>query len=315
MAEEKKEMRESPRGRSQLSLMRSCPRKWALKYYKGFKSKELINHLTHGSAVHEAQEAFYKTLHQGTEKAVEAMYERLNQFIKEQDPQGKHSEFYTEQKDRAEKSLQIWVDKIGKFEYDIVEVVAIEEEKELTLLNGYKMTVRFDRILRDKETGRIFINDTKTTGSSLEKTIQNYMFHDQPMLYEIAFRQNYPELVDDFEGWRTDCIYSRKTKRGYSLDARRSEVTLNLPNKLKDTLVSYTALVEDIKDRLGAVKEDGVPLQAAFPANFDACLNYGRLCDYHSFCHDIDTTYVPPGNFEIDPWVAKGTVLDSFKEE
>lgn len=311
--EEVKENRESPRGRSQLSLYAGCPRKWAWKYVKGFKSIELVNHLVHGSAVHEAQEVFYLSFDKGLDIAVGAMYDRLEAYIESQDPEGKHPTFYKEQLDRARETLDVWYTEIGQYDFHNSEVLAVEEEVNLTLLNGYKMTIRFDRILKDKETGRIFINDTKTTGGTLDKTIANYMFADQPILYQAAFLENYPDWVEAFEGWRTDAIETRLLKSGWKKNARRSAVTRTPDAKIEDCIINYTALVDNIRDSLYAVSQ-GESLQSAFPGNNGNCQAYGRLCAYHSFCHEIDTLKEPPGNMKIDDWLAKGTVLNSFKE-
>lgn len=310
--EKKEELRESPRGRSQLSLFAQCPRKWAWKYVKGYKPTTLVNHLVHGSAAHEAQEAFYLKIDR--DDPVEFMFARLDKFIEEQDPENKHSKFYAEQKERAIETLDVWFTEIGATDIGNVEVLGVELEVGLTLLNGYRMTIRFDRLLRDLTTGMVFINDTKTTGASLDTTIKNYMFADQPILYQAAFLENFPELIGDFEGWRTDAIYTRRLKSGWSKSARRSAVTRTSDAKIQDCIISYTALVDNIANALYDYTEFGTPLQVAFPCNMGNCQAYNRLCDYHSFCHEIDTLEEPPANMEIDPWLAQGTVLDGFKE-
>lgn len=304
----KEEMRESPRGRSQLSLYSSCNRKWAIKYVKGWRTpQEKYSPLHFGSVIHEMQEAFYKakSAHLGHALA------RLNALCP---PQGATENMKTF-RDKVDKTFRKWYDELGQ--YDLVErkILSIEEELPLTLPNGYEMTVRLDRAMEEASDGEIFVDDTKTTGWSLDGAISQYMMHDQPRLYILAVRQNKPEWLEKFSGWRTTGIYCKKAPRspgGYNIKIRRSPPVMFTEDQLNDTMMSYAGLVDDIKGKIPYVGTE--PMASLFPANYGHCDAYNRVCEYMDVCPIIDKQDEPPANLEIDPWLAAGTVLDSFKE-
>lgn len=299
------EMRESASGRSMLSLYQACPRKWSWNYIKGFKPKNTAGHFTFGSAIHEAQEVFYKNNFN-----YQMMLARAEEFLLEHDPL---------LIPKALLALDVWYSKVGVHDMSNVEVLAVEEECFLTLPNGFKMTCRLDRLLRYKDTGEVFIDDTKTTGWSLEGTLRNYTYHDQPKLYFLAARETFPELMKDCRGWKTDGIYikekvSKGEKTGtYYTDAVRSETVTFRESDLEDVKNSYASYVDDMAFRLASVEEEKEPISVNFPKCGEHCLAYNKPCDYYSICHKVDSIDGVPANFKLDDWVAEGTVLNNFR--
>lgn len=295
-------MRESPRGRSMLNLYKQCPRKWAFKYIKGFQPIGKQDPLTLGSAIHEAQALFYTGVH-----IIDAT-DFLQDFLKD----SPHLQR------KANAMFTAWYNELGIFDTETMIPLAVEVQAELKLPNGYVMTVRWDRVMLDKSVGEIFVGDTKTTGGSVEKTIQNYNYSDQPKLYIASVHQAQPEWVKQFRGWRTDCVkgYESKAKKTPGLittEIKRSEIVTFTPEEIEDTLIGYSVLTDDIRYKVQAV-QSGEPIRAHFYDVSDFCLSFGRVCPYKSICHQIDFIDEPPANMVIDPWVAKGTVLDTFKE-
>jgi len=296
------EMRESPQGRSMLKLYQGCPRKWYFKYGLGFKLKESADHLIYGSAVHEAQAVFYTSNFSHTK-----MLDKLQNFLTE----GGREDLIP----KGLEALELWYDKIGKEDVTNVEAVEVEIEDHLELPNGFKMTLRRDRVLLDKKLDELFINDTKTTGWSLSGTIRNYMYSDQPKLYIASALKDHPEWRDRLSGWRTDCIYMRALKAGgYSKDAIRSQISTFTQQQIDDTLMSYAVQTSDMAYKLQAVIEDGEAPSAHFFQCNEHCLAFNRPCEYFPICHEVDTTTLPPSQFEVDEWLAKGTVLNAFKD-
>ena len=293
----KDEMRESPRGRSMLSLYKTCPRKWAFKYLKGFKAKDLSDPLILGSAIHETQAEFYRGA------PLTYCLEYLDIFLSDAPwLRSKASAMFNE-----------WFTIIGS--KDAVETIplAIEQESEVFLPNGFRMTVRWDRVLLNKKTKEVFISDTKTTSGSASRTLQLYNYSDQPKLYIASIMQNKPEWLGSFRGWRTDVIYGRELKSGaINTEVLRSEIVNFSEEEINDTLQSYATLTDDIAYHIERSKENGIAPE--FYSNSDSCFSYNRLCPYYSFCHEIDSLSEPPGNYDLDPWLAEGKVLDSFKE-
>lgn len=303
-----KENRESPRGRSQLSLYANCNRKWAFKYLKGWKvPEERYSPLHFGSTIHEMQEAFYKA----EDNHMLSANRRKDQLL----PPMNATDNLVIFRDKVDKTFRKWYDELGQKDIEEKTPMLVEQEMELTLPNGYVMTIRIDRAIQEPD-GEIYINDSKTTGWSLDATLEKYMRHDQPKLYTAGFRQNYPELLDDFSGWRTDGIFSKKAPRspgGYNIKIRRSPSVTFTEAEIDDVLMSYAGIVDDIMGKVPYVGQE--PYRSLFPGNYGHCDAFNRRCEYSQICPFIDTQDEPPADLEIDPWLAAGTVLDSFKEQ
>ena len=298
------EQRESPRGRSMRNLYKQCPRKWAFKYIKGFQPEGKQDPLTLGSAIHEAQALFY-----GGASVIDTT-NFLEDFLKDN----------VHLQRKANAMFTHWYKDIGIHDVENMIPLAVEVEAPLKLPNGYTMTVRWDRVLLEKEGGEIFVNDTKTTGGSLLKTIQNYNYSDQPKLYIASILQSQPEWIKQFRGWRTDCIRGFESKGKTTMgkittEVKRSEIVSFTPEEIEDTLIGYSVLTDDIKFKVQAVVKGNEPIRAHFYDVSDFCLSFGRVCPYKSICHQIDSIEEPPANMSIDPWLEKGTVLDTFLED
>lgn len=290
-----------------LSLYSACNRKWAFKYLRGWKVPgDLYGPLAYGHAIHEAQAAMYAT------RSVKAAHDMINKLAPWKDHKDEMKRLFRKKLDIG---FEKWYTEIGENDLKNLSIILVEKELPLRLPNGYTMTVRVDRILRDPSNNEIFINDTKTTGWSFDGTQSKYMIHDQPRLYIAAVRQNYPEWTEALTGWRTDLIYIKRASRspgGFSCRVGRSDVISFTDAEIEDTLISYAGLTDDIAGKLQATETE--PLASLFPANYGNCDAYNRICEYHSICPMIDRQEEPPADLELDSWLADGIVLNSFKE-
>lgn len=298
------DMRESPRGNSQISLYMKCPREWAWKYLRGWKSTRFEEALTFGSCIHEAQEVFYKTWD------FPAMMRRANQFCRSANiPEDRVAGF----RKKVYHTLVHWYEEMGQYEKDEVEVLAVEREVNLTLPNGYVMSMRWDRLLRFVRSREVFIADTKTTGWSYGNTITNYMDSAQPMLYILSVEENEPDLFKELSGWRTDCLYVKELKTKINHQFGRSEVVRPSKAILEDIRNSYASVTTDIKFAIDMVEQDDVPPSIAFPCNRGVCHAYNKTCPFLPFCHEIDKDIDPKEGFELDKWLESRVVLDTYK--
>jgi len=307
MAKEEKEgMRESPGGRSMITLAQSCHRSWAWKYLLGFKTLKTPDHFPLGQSLHTANETFYKEGF-NLEKSSQAGKD----YLTDVGFQKLHLKFQV--------MLEEWYYQIGVHDISGAEVLMVEEEVFLTLPNGFQMTCRLDRLLRWKKSGEVFIGDTKTTSWSLEGVLRNYTYHDQPQLYYMAARETHPEIMKDCRGWKTDAIYAKeKVSQGektgvFYTGAHRGETIVFRESQLEDTLNSYAEITDDIAYRLAAVEKNGEPKSLCFPKNNHGCMAFNSPCNNYTICHKIDDIDGVPGDFEIDPWLESGEVLDRFR--
>jgi hypothetical protein len=296
MEEQEKELRESPAGNSQVKLYQVCPRQWAWKYLKGFKGNDKSEPLNLGSAIHEGQEVYYKTgdlglaIDRGTEILTDAGW-LPNEDI-----------FH-----RMIESINVWVETYGADDLKNKAVLETEQQYDLKLPNGYIMTIRVDSLMRDHDGSR-FIRDTKTTKGSPVKTMTQYMYEAQPILYIAALKQAGKEV----SGWKTDVISSRMLKAGVKVECLRSDLICPSPDLIQDTLESYADLTDMIKGSLTLTKE-GATIRQAFPRNCQSCYNYYRECSYWSACSSIDDVLEPINGTELDPWLKEGKVLNTYK--
>lgn len=166
----------------------------------------------------------------------------------------------------------------------------------------------------NNQTSEVYINDTKTTGGSAAKTVRQYMHSDQPKLYIASVLQTKHDWYKQFRGWRTDAIWGGRLLKSGRINTQviRSEIVTFTDEEIEDALIGYASLVDDLAFKLKNVQE-GDSIRANFIPSNDACLDYGRLCEYYHICHQIDKLDAPPANMEIDPWVTDGTVLKTFE--
>lgn len=306
---EVKELRESKGGLSMLGMYEGCARAWFFKYVRGWKAKGISVPLILGSVSHEATEVFYKE-NFNYNKAMDRAIEVVNDL----DPTLKN---------KALSMLHIWNQYIGQYERNNVEVLAVEEPLEIKLHNGFIATGRMDQLLRDKETGEVFVSDLKTTSWSLEQTLRNYTYHPQPRLYYLGFRESFgetnPEWVENCNGWRTSAVLCKERKSGgyptgeFYGSAQRSSIVTFSEEQLADVRNSYSAHTDAMAYALGAYESGDLPASIAFPACYKNCMAFNRLCPYYNECHKVDQNRSMPGNFEYDEWVDEGTVLNQFR--
>ena len=181
------------------------------------------------------------------------------------------------------------------------------------------MTGRLDRLLQSNENEEIFIDDTKSTGWDLTKTLRNYTYHDQPKLYFAGFQDTFPELAKKCIGWRTDGIYIReKFSKGvgtgeYYGNAERSSIVTFLDGQVQDMKNSYAAYIDDMAYKLALVEKQGDAPSIAFPACGGHCLAYNKICEYYNYCHKVNENPTMPHNYTHDEWADDGTVLNQFR--
>ncbi len=300
----KEEMRESPAGRSVMSLYQDCPRKWYFRYVLGWRISSITEPLALGSAIHEAQEVFYKENFNFPKCLA-----RGEEIIRDLNPLLSN---------KVNAALNIWNGFIGKYEAQRVKVISVEEPVDIKLPNDFVMTGRLDRVLEEEDV--LFIDDTKSTGWDLTKTLRNYTYHDQPKLYTVGLQQTFPELAERCKGWRTDGIYVRERFSGgqgtgeYYGNAERSALVTFMDGQLEDTLNSYASFIDDMAYKLGAVEQGKEPASLNFPGCGSHCLAYNKVCEYYPYCHKVDKNPVMPHNFTHDDWVEEGIVLDQFRK-
>lgn len=255
-------MRESHAGLSMLKTYMGCPRRWYIKYGLGWKPKDSDQSpaLTLGSAIHDTIEVY---LNEGKDVSILEADKIKDPVLRE----------------RYLKMFSAWL-AYWKEELSLWTILEVEQEHIIKLPNDFPMSLRVDRIMQNNESGFIYIVDTKTTGWSLEGTVQSYMYDAQPLIYHAAIYQNRPEWIPQFRGWLTDVIYQKGKAGAKTL---LSEPVYYLESEVNEFLSSMAMVTTDISS--GLEVEDPVEQRMMFPAykGFN-CRAFNSVCPYNDIC-------------------------------
>lgn len=308
----REEMRESPSGMSMYGIYQTCPRQWAFKYGLGFMREGIKPHqLVHGSAVHEGKKIFY--VNHDIQEAINRSIEVVREYEESFDS-------LTIEERRIEELFTEWDKVYGQFEKEKYTVLSNETQEIIVLLNGAEITLRIDQVLRENETGHIYIFDTKTTAWSLEGTIAEYEFKAQPLLYVSSVYKTNPWWLSDFRGWITDVIYQRVNYRrdgslsSISTKCQRSPAIMYTEEQCQAFLESLTSMTSDVAWAYSSFIK-GAPFNACFPMNRSSCRNWNRTCPYWHICFQNFThDSAPPPPYTLDPWKEEGVIEDVMKK-
>lgn len=294
-------MREGLGGGHFYDTFRSCPRKWFLKYVLGLKERTFAKALNYGSAVHEAFSEFYKDWNKDTliDVTLQRIDESRDKYYKLID--------YQNDRNRAVDSLTAWYSRFGVSDKETFDVVENEEEHVSTLSNGVEFRIRPDRIMREKKTGNVYIFDTKTTGVGLDKMFNKTAFSDQPTMYSKVMK---PKFGDNFSGWITDCLYSRRSVH----QCERSTPVIIDEDRTLTWELGFMSDIEDLTNRYELYKEGKLPSSYLFPARKGACSVWG--CPYSSVCHVALNEGINPSDygFDKDEWL-ENKYVDTLMSE
>lgn len=317
--EKDKELRESPTGNSFLTQFTECPKRWAFKYLFHWipdKDKGSKDYLVFGQAFHLFKEFFY--LNPGK---IAEYFERKKagselplpgldigeQYI------DSFSEAFMEAegqllKKRLELAISIWLETYGEQEHQRYEVIGAEMESVLELPNNFKISVRYDAVLKDRETGYVYIFDTKTTRRSINEPIEKYRFSPQPLIYCASVMQSDFPWKADFRGWITDAIFQRYYVRdGWRTEVKRSESVFYTQAEIEEFLKSLVLLTDEMLFCTERFLNDNVSLGESFRMDRNACRNaYGKVCPYYYDCmrewKKEDISADPPEGFTKTEW-------------
>ncbi len=200
---------------SQLSVFRSCPRKWSLQYKDGHYTSEQSIHMTFGTALHETLQHYITTLYEVS--GAEADRIDIETYFED-----KMGEIYRKNYEDNKKVHFSNPSELREFYNDGVEIIKFIKKKknnyfsktgwhlvgceipiQLTPNPTYKNTIYkgyLDLVLYHEPTNKIKIVDIKTSTrgwSDLNKKDEDKQF--QLILYKQYFSQLYNLPVDNIE--------------------------------------------------------------------------------------------------------------------
>ena len=287
--------RESPCGFHFWALYQKCPWKFYLKYGKGWLPNEKASYFIYGGVFHDTIELAYqgKSLEfckcYGTEK-----------IKKSRNFYGKREDLFEYDILRFQKAFPQWYNTWLKKDLEKYNLFSLEDGFNLTLTNGYVITIRFDRVFEEKDTGNIIIVDTKTGKGTMNSVYKTMESGGQGITYTMAFVKKYPELTSKLKGVVVDLISTRDLVKGLTIDIERSGPIVYSSDQLLEHEMNVIGILSEISQKMKAY-EDGYDPSFLFSRNGDACTFLG--CEYENICwksNRRDDQTIPSG-FVNDP--------------
>jgi len=287
-----KKRQESSSGFHYINLYQCCPRKFYLRYVKGWRPKFTPAPLIQGSAFHEGKATWYQK--KSEKKAIEMAIGIVEESKKELDSET----IYQEITFRIPHLLHYWIDRFGKS--DLVEYKVVAVEKQLVVPIGhtpYVMTIRPDTILQNKANGLKYIMETKTSGFSHRVTTDAVVYGDQATAYIYGVKKM---LFPDIYGVIPDIAYWNSRSRDLSnMQFLRPEIVLRDEYALEQFEMGMGQAFTEVNQKIEALKHGYAP-EVLFPRNSYYCLSYSKPCQYAMVCHRNVKGMRVPSELKVD---------------
>jgi hypothetical protein len=266
----------SAAGYHYLNLYQCCQWKWHLRHNLGLEPLKLSRFLIFGQVFHLVKEAFYKreivdldqmqALMRGALTARRELYERQQDF--------------DDDIVRAPVMLQKWHETFGATDFDNYDILAVEEPMTFALPMGFEMSVRPDVVVRERESGRIYCFETKTTSrsaSEMAKRVECEHQVDAQTLGVNNWLSNVQGISGECSGVIPDIIYKRQSV----CTATRDVIISRTKKELADARLSWAGIFAELASKRLQL-EGGVVPEALYSRNGSWCGNFS--CEYKAIC-------------------------------
>ena len=280
------------------STFKSCPRKWYLRYIIGWSPERLAAPLMLGIAIHHAFERYWKE-NADLEATFEGEFDRLGAAAVDLIKWGVDRK-------RGQLLLSTWKRTREAAERERYSVVAIEETHTVSM-GDYGFTVRPDIVLYDRDNDRTVIRDTKTTGYSVDATVDSVKNGDQMTAYIWGWNATHPDQPAEFG--LVDVLYNRgsvyRTEQSDPLYVTRYAQQLF-------ALGMYGTIL-DLSYRVEAL--DDTPHEMLFGRCADMCSRWG--CEYLEICRDRirPGDRAPRGYVNVPPLEGYNPDLEKLRDQ
>ena len=291
--EDKDKMRESPSGFSFYSTYKSCNRLFYLKYVNGLQPLVKAPPLTFGSAFHDAKKLYWE----GPYNA-DGMIKEFEDSLLSMKDEYEDVEKYKDDLSRGRRMIDNWLYTHHDENQERYVPLAVEQQYDILLgpNKDFLFTIRPDVILKDKKFGKNLIEDTKSTGWSLDMVFKTNALNDQLSSYIFGVRKVHPEWR--IETARIDCSYAR----GKKVESQRGMEIYRSKGDLAVFEMGLYGIILEVSQKYKSLSK--YPWPVLFPRNGGHCYKYNKPCPYSDICRmNIPIGTVPPG-FKLDPWAS-----------
>lgn len=289
-------------------LYQCCPRKFYLRHMVGLDTLKVDYSLLFGSAFHAAKARFYETgnIKAGSETGLASVEGSAKLFPTK--------ELYLKALDRVVPLYEAWVTAFGLQDLKRYNIVAVEKELSLVLPGTeFVLTGQVDLIVREKLDRTYWLMDTKTSGTSLDTTLNSLALSDQPTTYlELADKA----LGIKAKGLIADVAYWHKNaKNEANIECVRGEPIVRTPAQRRDYVEGVAQTFSEISQKAEAVKAGTAPT-SVFPRNTYYCTAFFKRCEFADICRkNIAIGQKVKGFKSTDMAPIGATVADSIGEE
>lgn len=271
------EQRESSCGHHYISTYQSCPRQWFIKYILGLLPVHTASYLVLGKALHETAAHYLTTGFQPFGAVAKWMIPCFKGLATDLDPNTDPKVLCNTLARMVRTAIPIWDDDLRRFR-----VVAVEDELQPCLANGFRMTMRLDAVFEDKQTGAVWVSERKNTQSSDTGMMRSVANSDQVVAYTLGLKRTCSERY----GLDPEKVLGAIPEVSYVKGAVKRTIVGDPIIPTQWQLDEYEArtigLLSEIGNKLTLLAE-GVPAEVLFGRSPQVCSGFLR-CDYEPIC-------------------------------
>lgn len=295
-----KRRRESHSGNHFFTLYQLCARKFEFKYLHRLSPMYQGPALIFGSAFHEAKAVFYNT-----KSKSKAMFTATNEIIKAR-TYFEREEDYEKCLYRAPVLIASWIEKFGYSDLDTYNILGVELPIELPIpKTNFKMTMRLDALVQDKDDGYVYVLESKTSGTSINLTEMGVYYGDQATAYLWGAKEAGEKLgykAKDVLGVLPDISYWHKNAKSEdNISHVRPDIVYRNDEQLLEYQESVAGILTDITQRVNAYEKKLHSPRMLFPRSTYYCNAFFKPCEYADICrHKVARSGRAPHGFKRD---------------
>lgn len=261
---------------SKLSTYAKCPRMFFFSHVAGFTPEDESIHLVAGRALHSAMEHIQKYGY--TNKAWGETLSIMKDTMRPHYPEITWSSLKGKDPLSMHVALSDYIMRYGKEDAQD-DLISTEQAYVIPISEDTYIIVKLDS-LRRKVDKLIWVVDTKTSGARYNYTIEQFIQRFQFKAYTFALHSMYPS--EQVGGVIVDLMILR------SKDHELERIPIvSTYEALEDWFFSATSLTSRLKGDFEACSDVkvGDPIMRAFPKVTENCVQFNRMCPFHSLCY------------------------------
>jgi len=272
--------RESISGFHFFELFLKCPRKFSIKYLARVIPNFTTTALISGYAFHDGKATFYTT------KSKKRAINTVESIINARRDEFKDYEQFEHSMERTPYLLRKWIEHYGLSDFKDYKIIDVEKYIEMPIKGSpFKVTMRLDGVVQDRDDGYLWLMETKTSSSSINITKDGLMTGDQITTYLLGMQKAYPKHT--IAGAIGDIAYLHKNAKHFDNNVQfvREEI-FRTKKDLKEYELSTATILNELNAKVKAFQTGKYHPLSLFPRSTFYCNAFFKRCEYASICRD-----------------------------